>query len=112
MPQAQKSAALAQELYTAISDDQPLSRIQGLVQRGADLEAPVGANKYTALLFALMGDKHVETAIYLMDAGADPYAHNGLGNALTYAALYGADRRKLEALLERKVDPDRVDGKG
>ena len=74
MSPAPKSAALAQELYDAIANDAPLSRIRSLVERGADLEAPVGANRYTALLYALMGDRHVETAIYLMDAGADPYA--------------------------------------
>jgi ankyrin repeat protein len=109
---ATKSAVLAEQLYNAISDDQPVGRIEALVKAGADLEARVGSNGYTALLWALMGDKHVDTAIYLMDAGADPHAYNGLGNALTYAALYGNDRRKLEALLERKVDPNRPDGSG
>jgi ankyrin repeat protein len=109
---AGKSAALAEELYQAICNDQPLWKIQNLVKAGADLEARVGANRYTALLWALTGDKHVDVALYLMDAGADPYAFNGLGNALTYAACFGRDQRKLEGLLERKVLPDRPDGSG
>ncbi|MEZ0224016.1 MAG: ankyrin repeat domain-containing protein [Alphaproteobacteria bacterium] len=109
---AEKSAALAEELYQAILKDQPLSKIRSLVERGADLEARVGANRYTALLWALQGDKHVDVALYLVDAGADPYASNGLGNALTYAACYGRDQRKLEGLLERKVLPDQPDDSG
>lgn len=112
MSQNQKSAALAEQLYQAISNDEPVFRIKSLIERGADLEARVGANQYTALLWALMGDKHVEAAICLMDAGADPYACNGLGNALTYAALFGRDQQRLEALLERKTDPNRPDNSG
>jgi ankyrin repeat protein len=108
----QKSAALAEDLYQAICDDAPLWRIRSLVEAGADLEARVGANRYTALLWALMGDKHVETALYLLDAGASPYASNGFGNALTYAAVLGRDQRRLEGLLARKVLPDEPDDSG
>ena len=81
--------------------------VRALLKRGANVNGR-GYGYVTPLLSAVEGN-HADTAILLLDNGADIEAANNMNTPLVWAAM-NDDPKMVEALLQRGAQQDAVEG--
>ncbi len=107
----------APDLYADIVRGAP-GAIEALIASGADLNAPSGPSRHTALFAALDAPgRSAATIAKLVDAGADPCAVHQLGdNALSWCMGYDhkhtvtdeSERDLFAYLVDHGADPDHI----
>ncbi|MGI9234147.1 MAG: ankyrin repeat domain-containing protein [Woeseiaceae bacterium] len=98
-PNEQRDKALIQSAF-----DGELANVQGLVKKGASLEA-TGPKNRTAMIWAA-ANGHTPVVEYLHDAGADINAKDSGGHTALMFAVKGSHVETVQYLLENGADID------